>query len=454
MRKFWILALKEVKVTFRDVGMLVTMLATPLVLTLAISAAFGGGGASPLSNLPVLLLDKDGGPLAQEFVDIFTQPEISELLTVTLVTDEAEARARVDADAVAALIIIPEDFTARSFPMLDAVQSQMGLDLTTLDPDEASAQLTPEQQQQIAQIYQQVTLETETSPPSVVEIYASPDRPISTGMIKGIVSQILEQMHMTGEGITVIMAHLIGSGALEGTASQSDGSMNFFSIREGDSFASGSVSELPVRLKNVSPSGRGFNWVDYSSASMAILFLMFAVTSGGRTLLAEREWGTLPRLLVSPTPALAILMGKMGGIVLTGLLQMAVLWGATSLMIDAYWGDPLAVVVAVLFLVLCATGVGAVISAWAKTPGQSGAIGTAVTLVGSALSGSFLPRAGLPIWVQRISLCTPQAWGIEIFSALQLGKGLVEILPLLGGTLLLTVIYYSVALLGFRRQFQ
>ncbi|MBN1874778.1 MAG: ABC transporter permease, partial [Anaerolineae bacterium] len=86
--------------------------------------------------------------------------------------------------------------------------------------------------------------------------------------------------------------------------------------------------------------------------------------------------------------------------------------------------------------------------------GQSGAIGSAITLIGSALSGTFMPRAGLPLWVQRVSLCTPQAWGIEIFSALQLGQSLVEILPLLGGTLLLTAIYYSIALLGFRRQFK
>jgi hypothetical protein len=32
-----------------------------------------------------------------------------------------------------------------------------------------------------------------------------------------------------------------------------------------------------------------------------------------------------------------------------------------------------------------------------------------------------------------------------------MGKGLVEILPLLGGLLLLTAVYYAIAALGFRR---
>jgi ABC-2 type transport system permease protein len=111
-----------------------------------------------------------------------------------------------------------------------------------------------------------------------------------------------------------------------------------------------------------------------------------------------------------------------------------------------------AVLITLLALVLCASGVGALISAWSKTPGQAGAIGTAVTLVGSALSGTFFPRAGLPEVVQKVSLVTPNAWGIELFSKLQAGQGLVEVLPLLGGVLLLTGVYYALALLGFRRQ--
>ena len=113
-----------------------------------------------------------------------------------------------------------------------------------------------------------------------------------------------------------------------------------------------------------------------------------------------------------------------------------------------------AALLSIFALVLCASGVGALISAWAKNAGQASAIGTAVTLVGSAVSGTFFPREGLPDWLQSLSLITPNAWGIEIFSELQLGKGMVEILPRLGGVLLLTFIYYGVALVGFRRQFE
>jgi ABC-2 type transport system permease protein len=97
--------------------------------------------------------------------------------------------------------------------------------------------------------------------------------------------------------------------------------------------------------------------------------------------------------------------------------------------------------------------VGALVAAWSKTPGQANAIGTAVTLTAAALSGTFFPRMNLPQWVQTISLVTPNAWGIEIFTALQSGQGIVGILPYLGWLALLTLGYYIVALVGFRRQF-
>lgn len=76
-----------------------------------------------------------------------------------------------------------------------------------------------------------------------------------------------------------------------------------------------------------------------------------------------------------------------------------------------------------------------------------------MTLIASAVSGTFFPRMNLPQWVQTISLITPNAWGIELFSALQTGRGLLDILPLLGGALALTAAYYVAALIGFRRQF-
>ncbi len=48
------------------------------------------------------------------------------------------------------------------------------------------------------------------------------------------------------------------------------------------------------------PVEAGVSFGDVFGPSMAVLFLMFATTMGGRRILDEREGGTLSRLLVTP----------------------------------------------------------------------------------------------------------------------------------------------------------
>jgi len=446
MRKLIVLAAKEILITFRDVGAIVTMLATPLLLTLAIAAAFGTGGSATLTDIPALVLDNDGGTFSAAILEAFQSQDDQGLLAVTRVGNEAEGRAKVEADEVAALVIIPSGFSDAILPLATLVQDELGLDLFSLSEDETGS-LSPNEQQRIAQLYSQAQ-QTEVPIPTI-EIYASSDWQISTAVIEGIVRSVLEQINMKVAGTNAII-----TASIEAQMAQSSNDMPDLKDLMGPSLSkiNQASQDLPIELKVTSPSGRQFNWLDYSAASMAVLFLMFAVTSGSRTILAERQMGTLSRLIVTPSTNLTILLGKMAGIVAAGLLQVGVLWGATSL-IGAYWGEPLSVMFTLLLLVLAATGVGAVISAFARSAGQAGAIGTAFTLAAAAASGSFFPRMNLPPILRTISYISPNAWGIEIFARLQSGKTALDILPWLGGLLALSVVYYTLAALGFRRKF-
>jgi ABC-2 type transport system permease protein len=445
MRKLFVLAIKEVLVTFRDLGAIVTMLLTPLLLTLAIAAAFGTGGDAALTDIPVLVENRDTGQLSQEIITAFEDQQVEGLLDVRYITDAEEARQKVENGQVAAFVVIPEDFSKSVLPLVGMVETEMGLDLFSMEEEDYQA-LTPEQQEAIGRLFAQSQEGEQTVP--VIEIYASSEFQISTSVIQGIIRSVLERMNMTIAGTNIIINRMVESSARSGE----DPGLGFSDFgASGESGGMGSGQELPIDLEIVSPSGRSFNWLDYSAASMAILFLMFAVTTGGRTLLAERQDGTLPRLITSPTRSLTILLGKMAGIVLTGLLQVFLLWGATSL-IGAYWGEPSGVILTILCLVLAATSVGALISTFAKNAGQAGAIGTAFSLIAAAASGSFFPRSNLPELLQTISFVTPNAWGIEIFGRLQSGQSLTDILPMLGGLLALSIVYYTIAAFGFRRQ--
>ena len=302
MRKLGVLALKEVRVAFRDLGAIVTMLVTPLALTLAMAAAFGTGGSSTISDIPVLLLNRDEGDLSEVLVDVLTSEEVGDLLIVEDVRDETAARSRIEADEAAALVIIPADFSAAVLPLGAQVEAITGLQLTEFTEE---TQLTEEEVAAIASAYQQSQEAPRSGNPEIVEIYASPDRLISTAVVKGIVTQGIETLNIQVAGITEIMSRLVSAGGMENPDEVNR------TMRTGGTDMQD--RELPVHLTITTGTGRRIGTLDYTAASIAVMFLMFSVTSGGRSLLAERARGTLPRLLVSPTPPLTLLVGKMAG---------------------------------------------------------------------------------------------------------------------------------------------
>jgi ABC-2 type transport system permease protein len=185
---------------------------------------------------------------------------------------------------------------------------------------------------------------------------------------------------------------------------------------------------------------------------MALMFLMYTATNGGRTFLAERARGTLPRLLVAPNHSWQVLGGKVFGTYLTGVAQMLVLVLASSLLFGLNWGHPLGVLALVLAAVAGAVGWGVLITALAKTPGQVSAVGSALMLTFGILGGSFISLDYMPRWFTVLSKITPNAWGIEGFTNLALGGGPAVVLgPVLGLVVMGAALFSISALILSRR---
>ena len=184
---------------------------------------------------------------------------------------------------------------------------------------------------------------------------------------------------------------------------------------------------------------------------MALMFLMFTVTYGGRSLLAERTQGTLPRLLVTPTAISQILGGKVLGIFLTGTAQMATLIGASFLFFPFDVGRP-----AGRYRAGAGGGVrchrwGLLLTSISRTQAQVANMGTALMLIFSILGGSFFDLANLPDSVQMVSRLTPNRWGMDGSSILALGGGLGDLGPTLLGLLSMGIVLFGVGVLVFNR---
>ena len=285
----------------------------------------------------------------------------------------------------------------------------------------------------------------------MIEIYGNPTRPTSVSVVRTVVDEFIIRATAMISGVQVSIGQMLKSGALN----PMDPKSTFMDI--GEFSAAQTEDERFITLKGSMAEGSlepEFDWFGYIAPSMALLFLMFTVSNGGRSILAENEGGTLPRMLISPSSAVQVLGGKVFGIYLNGVVQLAVLFIASLLMLQINWGPLSVVAPTILLVVAAATGWGMLIASLSKTPAQASIMGTAITLIFAIGSGSFFPREFLPQWLQSLSLISPNAWGIEAFNSIRLGANVAELLPLWGGMTAMFAILFAISTFIFRKQYQ
>ena len=410
MKKTLLLALKDLKLAFRDRAAILLMLAAPFLLTLGMALITGrlsapAGASSGLRDIPVLLINQDDGELGKALVEVFQSDALAGLLEPRLATEVAAARQAVDEDRVAGLILVPPGFSRSVFtPGAQALQ---------------------------------------------VELYANPSRPTSAGILEAILEEFLTRVEEGRiAGMTATLSMLEKGWLLPAEAEAAGRSAG----RELAAQEEAGVAPLGLVLKGAGAvEPRSFDVMAYMAPGMALLFLMFTATYGGRTFLAERRQHTLQRLLTTPTTVGQVFGGKMLGTFLTGALQLGILIGASSVLFNLKWGDFGGVVALIVCSSFAATGWGLLITAFARTPGQVASIGSALMLAFGILGGSFINLEMLPPFVQILSRITPNAWGLDGFTILALGGTLADLGHVLTGLLGMGAALFAVSVGLFAR---
>ena len=361
-------ALKDLARWRQDKSAILMWIGVPLLVGGLVTSLMDGDGGGRPSGL-LLIADQDDSFISGLVVGTYSQGELGELITVEKVA-LADGRERIDAGEASGLLVIPEGF---GDALLDS---------------------TP------------VTLELKTNP--------------SQTILPGIITDITEVLLDAGFYANRLFAEEIAliKASIEESASND---------RAPDSAVTAAIAvAFNERIESVAPLLFPLA-IDLQiaerpaatpAAPLALLFMpgiilmavMFAASSLAEDYWAERELGTLRRLVFAPGRLLAFVVGK----ALAATVLIAMLAAVVLLIGFAYHGVSWArLPLSIAWIALS----GLALYAWfgvmhLLTPNRRSASLASSIVVFPLLmvGGSFFPLAALPDWIASIGRLTPNGF--------------------------------------------
>jgi ABC-2 type transport system permease protein len=357
MRAALVIAAKDLRQRLRDRTAIIVAVIAPFGLAAIFSLLLGGTDA-PVS-FTYAYVDADGSEISAALeTGALASLEEAGIATIVEADSADAARQAVDNDEVDAALIVPAGFG-------DAVTSGGGAEL---------------------------------------EIVGATDAGFATQVLDAVANGSLTEIDAIRLSVATTVDALGPPDAPAGFAE--------LAARAAETSSPIAIEPIEVDLAQMSST-------TFYAASMAIFFLFFTAQFGVLSLLTERRVGTLPRLVAAPIGPWAIVLGKALGSFALGIVAMTVLVVASTFLLGAEWGDPVAVALLVLGAVTAAMGITALITTLARTEEQAGGWNSIVAVTMAILGGAFFDLSQGPEILGVVSVITPHAWflgGLDILA--------------------------------------
>lgn len=413
---------KDLKIFFKDAGAVVFIFLQPFMFIVVMSYAMSGLFTSGDHPIQLLAVNEDRGAHAASVIKQLGEMKGFEVETTwsfdsrsgnqALTRERAEQLVKDGKRSMA--LIFPADFSAVLEQSAGAANPETTKVLMVADP---------------------------ASPTQVAE-------PI-IGTLQGIVQKESFAVAVP-KGIDLLFDQIAPQTPAQQRAA--------FKSEATQALSGGLVGEQPptISVERVAPPGmRVEKFPDTFQQNVpgyTIYGIFWIVSMLASSVLVEKRDGTFRRLLVAPMKRTAMLAGKMLPYYLINVLQIAIMLGASSLLFGLKLGSsPAGLIVVSLAAAATATGLGVLVSAFARTEAQIGGLTTLVLLSASALGGCFIPRLTMPEWLRTAGLLTPHAWALDAYQDLLVrGYGLVDVLPKVGVLGAFALAFFAIGVWKFR----
>jgi|GEM_PF-1422924 len=136
--------------------------------------------------------------------------------------------------------------------------------------------------------------------------------------------------------------------------------------------------------------------MDYYGIAMVVLFVMYGFLQSYSNVIEERKTGTGNRTLVSPLQKATFFVGKMGGQLLTLMIQLGAVALFSAVVFGVSWGaKPLLPILMVFIQMIMSTSIGIAMGLVFSTEGAGMTLGHIVIVLSAFFGGSYVPLSQL-----------------------------------------------------------
>ncbi len=418
---------KDLRVVLRDRVALMFIFLMPIVLITILSFALGGVFTSDgmsIGHLNIAVVDNttedetqqtakqiagDGASLDMNHMSLYSMldsDEVSEFLSYT-VMDEAVANEMLQNGGIDAVVTIPQGFNAGLLNMM-----------TGLGGDDLQ-----------------------------IDVLGAQNRTMESGIVASIVRAYTDTFSTLTADMDILKQTAMSSG---GMIEQTMSKLDFESFMQSLS----QQPEININMEGIA-ARKVLSSFSYYSIAITCMFVLYAAGQGSTFLLTESQEKTLLRLTAAGVSTKKLLLGKSVAVFFLCIIQLIVLLGFSTLAFGIEWGNPLVFVLISICVAISITGLGVLLMVLvyrAGNPSVGSVFQSVLAQVLALFGGSFLPLSVLPAFFSTVALFTPNGLAIMAYTGNVTGAPLTEILPYLGGSVLMGIVLYFVGLMLFPKE--
>jgi ABC-2 type transport system permease protein len=352
MRAALIIARKELAQRLRDRTFFIIALAAPLILAFIFNLILGGvvGPGGGDIEFEFGLVNEDPGPVGGGFETMLTAMEEEGIVTLTRFDNPGAAQTAADDGDVDAVFVLPAD-----------------LSVATLSGRQ-----------------------------STITVLGNVDAEIGAAVANALAESFVGEVRTASLGAQAALAvGAIGLAEID------------------DAAARAAQAAMPLVLETVEIRSRQVDTTTFFIAGLGIFFVFFIVGLSVTSMLDERHHGTLARLIAAPIRPASIVAGKVIASIVLGIIAMFILAIASTLIMGADWGNPLAAAGIIVATVFAAAGLMMFVGSLARTSEQAGNLQSIVALTMAMLGGTFVPISSTDGLLGTLRFVTPNAWYMQ-----------------------------------------